>query len=68
MIPYFLALCLIGLCAYRQVKLWQAEDDEAAIDAILTEWARMKRHERDRLGRFKKHGGEYGRFTISPNE
>ena len=68
MLIYFLLLALTSLCAARQIQAWKRQDDEAAIASILTEWARRTRHERDRLGRFKKHGGCYGRFTISPNE
>ena len=63
MTAYFLALALIGLLAARQIKRWRDEDDMAAVDAILTAWAKQERRKRNALGQFKR---KYGRFTISP--
>ena len=63
LVAYFLALCLIGLLAARQIQAWKRQDDMAAVDAILTAWAKQERRKRNALGQFKR---KYGRFTISP--
>ena len=67
MLIFFLLLALTGLCAARQIQLWKREDDEAAIECILDQWAAQERakHPRNpRTGQFRK---EYGRF-IFPHE
>ena len=64
MIAYFLALCLIGLLAARQIKRWRDEDDLKAGEAILEQWAAKQR--RDPKGRFR--AANYGRFTIPQHD
>ena len=66
MLIYFLLLALTSLCAARQIQAWKRQDDEAAVEAILDQWAAAERakHPRNpRTGRFRK---EYARHTISP--
>ena len=68
MIAYFLCLALTGLCLLRQLQAWKRQDDEAAVEAILDQWAAAERakHPRNpRTGRFRK---EYGRAVISNHE
>jgi hypothetical protein len=66
MIAYLLCLALTGLCLLRQLQAWKRQDDEAAVEAILDQWAAAERakHPRNpRTGRFRK---EYARHTIFP--
>ena len=39
-------------------------EDMARVEELVSRWAAMKRHERDALGRFKRHKGEYARFKL----
>ena len=64
---FFLLLALTSLCAARQLRKWRDEDDMAAVERILNQWAAQERakHPRNpRTGQFRK---EYGRF-IFPHE
>ena len=63
---FFLLLALTSLCAARQLRKWRDEDDMAAVERILNQWAAQERakHPRNpRTGRFRK---EYARHTIFP--
>ena len=66
-----LALSAVAGCGWlydrRQRRKAQEARDLARVNEIVESWSRAKRHERDALGRFKPHGGNYGRFTF-PHE